>query len=665
MLTKRPTLLLLLRSKRYLEMSCSKHQSMATATAATATAATAATATAAPAPTTKGLLVRKWGESRINKTGTYVNMKKEQSFTIPDNICEGLNNLDHQDGMEVTIKNGHSTIGRTTFEACGFEETGGSGFTNKEAWEKAITWSSSIDSGINNFGVGMKSECMIPRCQDFIVIKIDTRLGLGVVWIPGYDGGFPQSVELSKEELSGIGQENARVFRSFWGPGASSLLDHTDLVSLLEADVEFAEEDNLLLDLKRRYGDTESHIEYNGESITADYFAASRAKEQVIEGELVPMLFHDTGLLELWENILSGEYMIKFTPALKNHAGKSGPLNYDGSTSYWFKTEANSGSDKASTRRTNSWDKEITAGRFVANINMVIMWTGNNPDDPKWDTEDNIHCSIGSGIECEQRSDTRWGGTLHMRLSSDNTSWLDLKANKSRSNVKKGVMDVIIGMVNRHYVLGDSKADPVFQSAPKENIPIAAKDRLKEELKAYQNGSEYWRQEEHECSDNQAHCTACQCMIEMGVCRTKMNQCHMGHITSAASKKNASEEDDTSMANLAPVCSHCNSNMGTDHMTSWIGNKWGIKSHNYKEYVKYCQHTGKKWEEPLTVDPEIKTQKKQKKQKKKKKKVYKPLEGLAGCHNIWKEPKIKKTKKKKKIYKPIEGLAGCHNMWKE
>jgi len=45
------------------------------------------------------------------------------------------------------------------------------------------------------------------------------------------------------------------------------------------------------------------------------------------------------------------------------------------------------------------------------------------------------------------------------------------------------------------------------------------------------------------------------------------------------------------------------------------------------------------------------------------KKVAKPLEGLAGCQNIWKEPKSLYLAKK--VIKPLEGLAGCQNIWKE
>ena len=47
----------------------------------------------------------------------------------------------------------------------------------------------------------------------------------------------------------------------------------------------------------------------------------------------------------------------------------------------------------------------------------------------------------------------------------------------------------------------------------------------------------------------------------------------------------------------------------------------------------------------------------------KKKKVSKPLEGLSGCQNLWKEPKSFYTKKK--VSKPLEGLSGCQNLWKE
>ena len=44
------------------------------------------------------------------------------------------------------------------------------------------------------------------------------------------------------------------------------------------------------------------------------------------------------------------------------------------------------------------------------------------------------------------------------------------------------------------------------------------------------------------------------------------------------------------------------------------------------------------------------------------KKVSKPLEGLAGCMNIFKEPKVVKAKK---VSKPLEGLAGSMNIFKE
>jgi hypothetical protein len=44
------------------------------------------------------------------------------------------------------------------------------------------------------------------------------------------------------------------------------------------------------------------------------------------------------------------------------------------------------------------------------------------------------------------------------------------------------------------------------------------------------------------------------------------------------------------------------------------------------------------------------------------KKVSKPLEGLAGSMNIFKEPKVVKTKK---VSKPLEGLAGSMNIFKE
>jgi len=69
-------------------------------------------------------------------------------------------------------------------------------------------------------------------------------------------------------------------------------------------------------------------------------------------------------------------------------------------------------------------------------------------------------------------------------------------------------------------------------------------------------------------------------------------------------------------------------------------------------------------------EPKVITVKKTKKIKKIKK-VKKPLEGLSGCGNIFKEPKVitvkktKKIKKIKKVKKPLEGLSGCGNIFKE
>jgi len=54
------------------------------------------------------------------------------------------------------------------------------------------------------------------------------------------------------------------------------------------------------------------------------------------------------------------------------------------------------------------------------------------------------------------------------------------------------------------------------------------------------------------------------------------------------------------------------------------------------------------WTAPYKVEPH--------------KKSPKPLEGLAGCKNIWRETPATKVKK---ISKPLEGLAGCKNIWKE
>ena len=155
-------------------------------------------------------------------------------------------------------------------------------------------------------------------------------------------------------------------------------------------------------------------------------------------------------------------------------------------------------------------------------------------------------------------------------------------------------------MVNGYYLKPTKQHGAVFAKPlepDKTRIPDKTKDDEVQSLKEWQAEQDYFVQKMEEGFFN---CMCCHGLIQRPASK-KMNQCDMGHIKSEAVARKEGEEDDVSQGNLVPICSHCNSNMGTSHMTDYIQEKFGKKSENFKQYEKYCLTKRKIWR-PTNVD---------------------------------------------------------------
>jgi len=327
---------------------------------------------------------RKWGEMASDKEGEWINSVNERNFSVSDTIRENLNNCLKFHGeyqIECEIRNGHSTIGTETFKCMRFKETGGPGFETEAGLNNACKKGASDRTEDNNFGVGMKSETMIPGSPDFLVIKVDTQLRGGRAWKPNPDGGDPSEYKITADEMQCLPKENSRIFISFWGPDAASLLDQNDLATLLETKVDCDEEDNVFSTINRNYGKhgCKSKITYNDKPINVDYFDASRAKTKVIAGQSEGMEICDTVDVLVHKGTRT---VLECTPALRSHRGNT-DLDYDGKPIF-IETITNK-SGKLDHKRWKYATKASTSklGPVIAKLTIGIMWTGNDEDDHK------------------------------------------------------------------------------------------------------------------------------------------------------------------------------------------------------------------------------------------------------------------------------------------
>jgi len=443
---------------------------------------------------------------------------------------------------------------------------------------------------------------MLPDEPVYKVIKTDTSLPDGVVWSSDGECDIPDHEDLltpfirEKMMVSEIGE---RQTQALWGEGADMVSDELLIENISMIPANSAEEEDargeenddtygerILDEMNRRYGRCLSKISFNGYKIKNDgFFEESSAKDHVfLDGKKM----FDIMEIEYYQK--DGKWAIKCSPEREFH---------EKPTTFWV-------TSAMKTFKKQKGPPKWTPEEPIATITMQIMEHRKKPDESKMFplVKYNVHCEM-SGEEgkegiifSEEKWTSDWGTNIHLLLKGDG-EWVDPLPNKSRSRVKETLMDLITIMVNGYYLKPSPKHDAVFAKPinQKERIPPKTRDDEVQALKEWQADQDYFVQRMEEGFFN---CMCCHGLLQC-VAENKINRCAMGHIKSTKSLKEDGEDDDISPGNIIPICLHCNSNMGTSHMTDYIQEKFGKKSENFKQYEKYCLTKRKIWR-PTNVD---------------------------------------------------------------
>jgi len=528
----------------------------------------------------------------VNNAGQWVGQVEANKFDRKSIIYEGLNNLVHSSkSVLVKIMSGVIQILDTEYKTYSFTETGGSGFGDAQTFQDAVTWGSSIQKGLNNFGTGMKGECMVRETdgdQVYKVIKCDTSLLKGVSWSSDGTPDLPHEKDISgafiREKMLDAGE---RKTMAIWGLQSDKVSDELLIENI--PNIKTHTDESILSEITRRYGRCSSAISYNGcEIVNDDFFEESSAKTHPY---LPDKTMYDTMTIRYYEQ--GGNSAIECIPDRVFHK-KQGTFCV---------------SSRVGKFTMQKKCKPVQETEPIAEITMQIMeHSPTNGEDGKVAkmfplVKYNVHCEMSEPgkegiIFCEQKWNSDWGkegsDPIHLLLKGSG-EWLDKTPNKTRTRVKEDLMDLITKMVNGYYLTGSSKDSPAFHDTKDPKMAIPPETRLSEigSLEAWQSEQEYFIQRNE---PGFFKCMCCHCLLSQKTTPGKTNSCAMGHIKSAKSFKDEGVEDDVSSRNIIPICEHCNSNMGTIHMTDYIKTKFGRKSDNYKQYRAYCNEEGKQWQ---------------------------------------------------------------------
>tara|TARA_B110000285_G_scaffold217405_1_gene265728 strand:- start:2468 stop:4195 length:1728 start_codon:yes stop_codon:yes gene_type:complete len=527
---------------------------------------------------------------RVNSAGQWQAQIEQNQFGPKSIIYEGLNNIAHISSVVVNIAVGALCILDTEYRGYHFTEKGGYGFADAQTFQDAGTWGSSVQKGLNNFGTGHKCECMVrvrEGDQIYKVIKADTSLLKGVSWSSDGTPDLPQEKDISSHFIRDnmTPDSGERKTLAIWGPQSNTVSD-SELINNIEniiPDPTCGESD--LDEIARRYGRCRSKIIYNGSEIVNDgFFDESSAKSHPY---LPDKTMFDTMTIKYYET--KGKFAIECNPDREFHK-KQGTFYVKSGTGK-FKMQKNCGACN---------------GDPIAEITMQIMEhkVGEDNKGTKMfpSVPYNVHCEMNEPgkegvIFCEQKWNSDWSregsDPIHLLLKGTG-DWVDKMANKTRSLVKEELMDLITTMVNGYYLTGSTKDSPAFHDIKeaKMSIPPETRSQEIESLKAWQSEQDYFDQRKEE---GHFRCMCCLGLLTDKKTPGKTNSCAMGHIKSANSFKEEGCPDDVSGRNIIPICEHCNSNMGTSHMTDYMEKKFGKKSDNYKQYRLYCMEKGKQW----------------------------------------------------------------------
>ena len=533
----------------------------------------------------------------VDSSGHWKNQIIMNNFNTESSIYEKINDTP-LDFNEMDINSGEITSSYDTkHKVLLTVEKGGPGFKSEREFKEAKVWGKSNRKGINNFGTGYKCDAMIPNEPCYSVFKIDTSLQGNICWTNTENNDdIPNEYEIPKDIMDVFREKfgsNTRITFAIYGERVNHIIndDLEDLEDLINKSYSLKYDDDDIDKIRKslawRYKSYSDKININGKPIEklecsfGEDYAKSHDKGLDVKN-------YDKVNIEVFKDKKTKEVgFLKCTFDKKFHVDPE---------IKWIKLHG----DKLlqSARPSNCGDQ-------INDITMEIM---EFKEDNKPDIEGNIH------IEMLNPNGTRnhkiisvkgpiwagWPGVHILLYGKKCDGFVDLLANKSRTNLNDKLENLLYRLIWGYYLNGYSLKDTYFSPAFHESkgerkppCPPNIREDCIEDLIDWQEKKGLIKK-----GDKYYKCPCCNGLIEKHVPKggEKCHRTAMGHILDLKSCKEKNGNDGNTYENLIPICELCNSAQGTKHMTTYIINRWGIESDNYKRYIQFCIDTGKKWE---------------------------------------------------------------------
>jgi hypothetical protein len=507
-------------------------------------------------------------EMQVDNTGQWVNDLADFKFSPQNTRHEDINNI-----VKFT-ENDEVSVSFSDFRCDGMrilvtKEWGGPGFETEEGFKRATTYCCSGREELNNKGVGNKSTTLLQGYRCYTILKIDTQIGASAVWMSPPTEGIPRELDMKdevKQYLMDSNKFHQRISISILGERGNDkkyrqkeyifqIMSQCDGKSLQHM---ISPEDKDYTDLCIRYGDTPNlDIWMNGLQVQGlDTFLESSADHLHKDG-FAKRPQYDEMNIDIYR--CKAEVAAKIKPGNTFHRKIT-------SKSDWLKTPIH---------RFQGKPKDIGKHPYVS-LKLTITNLKKHTHRP----DKKIY--IGTRTCLISSHGPTWGNkawpNIRVKIEGDLANlaeWIDLCPNKSLSQMKPEVEEIIEKVIDYYYLDGSSKKpcwSPAFHSDkyPDEG-PRTCSTRARNRC---------WKNSFGDSEDGR--CACCDKHIRRNKRGAKEGKWwEAGHILA---DKNGGTEDD---CNMIPICVHCNKSMGDTHMTQFVSENWDGRE-NQRLYMERC-----------------------------------------------------------------------------
>ena len=472
-------------------------------------------------------------------------------------------------------------------------ETGGPGFENYDIFQKSITISTSDREGVNNRGVGNKSILLLKDHPNYTVIKGDTRETPGGNKGVVFTNGEPTSpLPKRKKTISKRLWEylcntfpNTRFSIGIFGQDAKNkrcrnLKFVQEALEHRGSPQEYTDMKRDVRDLGLRYGNTNLVIKLNGVEVSSNFHPLCKDMCQVKEGDAkysnkphydtTDLLVYNNGVVCL--NILKTRETFHCDLNSKQKFLKSGEKK--------FQSTVHKKGDPICELSLTIFDLYPPYSKQFPEKMLVVVEKGPETYVLTTSTEP---LRVG------------WPNIrIILTIKEPNLPQLmNLRSNKSNSEVKPDILRIILQYVNMYYLDGvKDQWSPAFNVIKNEGS-LNNRENVSKKVR-----NDVWTQQYGLVTEGCCCCACCQGEILKDGRTEKSNpnsdkRYECGHIL--ADKEGGKPE----INNLLAICANCNKLMGTKHMTLYVKERWGKTCPEiYERYIQLCKDLGKDYEIP-------------------------------------------------------------------